>query len=406
MDEHVTLLRIIAENPDVDEPRLLFSDWLEKHDHHGCAEFIRLQIELARMDPSDERYSEKTARMRRCGVLTTSGKFPFFDHLPGSDCKISFHRGFITSLDTVGSKSNYTPVFGLLPLQALRTSGELVDLFKGVTKLKWLEFDDRDAPPTRLLEILGPKGWFRDLEELSLPALNVSCLEAAVITQFDLPQLRNFYLTTKPFYELGKAEPDDGDGDEDQYYNGPQPWSGLPDYLPKNVIPNSNTRLERFIWHSEDDCDFFNDEEWHWRGPTMETLIEHLTAFDLKQVEVVVDYDDHENGAEGVIAAPYRQNPLELSPTLEQVTVDINDLRLLEGSQRRLKELRVFGDSDFGANLFWVLQQSVCSELESILIEAREGWWEKDLTIGPALSFPRLKSLRLVGLPSRALLEL
>src|SRR5579872_576175 len=104
MDELIPFLRTIAENPDDDAPRLVLSDWLEEREHHELAKFIRLQIELARIDPGDDGYPEKTAKMRRCGVFTQRGMFPFFDYLPSSECKIAFHRGFIESIDTVDAE--------------------------------------------------------------------------------------------------------------------------------------------------------------------------------------------------------------------------------------------------------------------------------------------------------------
>jgi uncharacterized protein (TIGR02996 family) len=412
MDELIPFLRTIAANPDDDAPRLVFSDWLDEHEHHEYAEFIRLQIELARMDPSDDGYPEKTAKMRRCGVFTRSGRFPFFDYLPTNKFRIGFHRGFIASINTVSAKKIDTSGFDLIPLQTLRTNSKLIKQFKGFTKLKWLECYGREACPAQLLKIFGLNGWFQNLEELSLPDLNKACLEAGVIPQFDLPKLRNFFLSTDAFYDLGvpissDSDQDDDDEDDDEYDSEPRPWVGLPDYLPQNALPNPKTPLERFIWHSEDDCDFFNDaEDWYWRGPTMESLLEHLKLHNLKQIEVVVDYDDHENGSEGVIAAPYRRNPLELAPTLERVTLDAIDLRLLEGSPQQLKALRIYGDSvyggdfsdDFSEDLFNLLQQPVCSELESLHVEAR-GWWQTELAVGPGLNFSKLKSLHLMGPP-------
>src|SRR5262249_54959134 len=165
-----------------------------------------------------------------------------------------------------------------------------------------------------------------------------------------------------------------------------------------NALPNPKTPLERFIWHSEDDCDYFNDEDWYWRGPAMESLLEHLKTFDLKQIEVVVDYDDHENGAEGVIAAPYRQNPLALSSTLERVTLDEDDIRLLDGATRKLKALRIYGYG-FNEDLFALLNQPVCSELESLHVEDRGGYWRTEPTGGPSIVFSKLKSLSLSGPP-------
>jgi len=56
MDEMIAFLRPIAEGPDDDAARLVFSDWLDDHGHHERAEFIRLQVELARMDQGDDGY--------------------------------------------------------------------------------------------------------------------------------------------------------------------------------------------------------------------------------------------------------------------------------------------------------------------------------------------------------------
>lgn len=398
MDKMLPFLRAIAENPDDDTSRLVFSDWLDDHDYCDRAEFIRLQVELARLDPSANGYAEKTAQMRRCGVFTRPGTIPFFDHLPTKECTIGFARGFISALDTANAATIDTSGFDLLPLQTLRTRIARIEQFRQFAHLKWLELHDSDyrggdRTPARLLEILGPDGWFKHLEELSLPNLNRACLEAGVIPQFDLPRLRNFFLSTEAFYSLGVPVATVDSQDEDDYGN--RPWGGLPEYLPRNALPNRKTALERFAWHSDDDCDFFNDEDWYWRGPSMESLLAHLKPYNLKQIEVIVDYDDHENGAEGVIAAPYQQNPLALSTTLERVTLD-GEVRLLEGSARPLKALRIY-DYGFNEELFALLTQPVCSGLEALHLEARGGDWGGESAGGASISLPRLRSLRLDG---------
>ena len=392
MDEMSPFLRTIAENPGDDAPRLVFADWLDEHKQHARAEFIRLQIELERMDPGDDGYPEKTAKTRRCGVFTKKGKHRFFDYLPTKKCKIAFHRGFIESINTADADKIDTSGFDLVPLLALRTSGKLIEKFKQFAQLKWLEYSDgRDAKPARLLEILGPKGWFKELETLSLPYLRAACLQAGVIPQFDLPKLRNFCLCTDSFYSLGVfVENTDNQDDE---YGESRTWSGLPDWLPKNAIPNKKSPLERFVWHCDDDSDYYRDGDHFWAGPTMESLLTHLKPHKLKQVEVAVDWDDHENGGEGVDAAAYEQNPLKLCPTLEHVTLDNGGLRLLEGStKQKLKTLRVYAAHELDDHLFTLLTQPVCSELESLHVEVR-GWWRDEPTNGPSFNFSKLKHL-------------
>jgi len=396
MDEMIPFLRTIAEHPDEDTPRLVFADWLEEHEHPDRAKFIRLQIELARMDPSDDGYPEKTAAMRRCGMFTTEGEFPFFDHLPTDECKFVFQRGFIESIDTNHAEELDTSGFDLIPILALRTGSKHIDKFKGFTKLKWFEYfnghgSTSSPAPAKLLEILGPKGWFKNLEELSLPYLDAACLEAGVIPQFDLPRLRNFYIYTDDFSNLGAPVAGGSEEDDDDYGQG-RPWSGLADYLPKNALPNRRVPLERFIWHCDDDSDSYGDDGWEWRGPTMESLLAHLKGRNLKQIEVAVDYDDHENGSEGARTAGYEHNPLKVCPTLERVTLSGGNLQLLEGSTQKLKALRVYADSDLDDYLFTLLNEPVCSDLESLHVEVR-GWWNSEPRDGPNINFPKLKSL-------------
>lgn len=50
MNDHDAFLRTICENPLDDAPRLIYADWLEERGEGERAEFIRCQIELARMD--------------------------------------------------------------------------------------------------------------------------------------------------------------------------------------------------------------------------------------------------------------------------------------------------------------------------------------------------------------------
>ena len=399
MDEMLPLLRAVAAAPGDDTPRLAFADWLDEHGQHPQATFIRLQIELDRADPGDAGYAEKTARMRRCGVLTAKGKHRFFDYLPTKKCKIAFRRGFIDAIDTADADRIDASGFDLVPLRAVRTGAKHVAKFKAFAHLKWLEYfngyGSNGAPAAaKLLELFGPKGRFKELETLSLPRLNAACFEAGVIPRFDLPKLRNLYLETGEFSYLGVQAPGDDEADEEDYGRG-YPWGGLPDYLPRNALPNPNTPLERFVWHGDDDSDLFGDDGWAWRGPTMESLLAHLKNHNLKQVEVATDYDDHESGGEGVRTAPYQRTPLELAPTLEHVTLSGDNLGLLSGSKRKLKGLRVYAAGN--GDLLALLRQPGCSELESLMADDRHGDWSSDPAAGPGAALPKLRALHLSG---------
>jgi uncharacterized protein (TIGR02996 family) len=390
MDDMLPFLRVIAENPGDDAPRLVFADWLDEHGHPERAEFIRLQIELARTEPAADGYAEMTARMRRCGILTGERKYRFFDHLPTKKCRIGFRRGFIEAIATADAAEIDDSGFDLVPLQALRTGSRMIEKFRCFPNLKKLDYHYQDDPPSRLLELFGPNGPFKNLEELSLSGLSRACFEVGVIPKFDLPRLRNYYLYSPDFSELGVPAVASGEEDEDDY--AAPPWGGLPDYLPRNALPGPGSPLERVIWHADDDSDSYRGDDWDWRGPTMEALFTHLKDHDLKQIEVAIDHDDHEGGNEGVIAASYRQNPLTLSPTLERITLHGSQLRLLAGCPRELKELRVYGEFGLEDSLPAILGEPVCSALEALHVEVR-GWWDTEPEAGPSVTLSKLKCL-------------
>lgn len=50
MSDEDALLAAIAEHPAEDTPRLMYADWLEEHGRHVRAEFIRVQIEVSRIE--------------------------------------------------------------------------------------------------------------------------------------------------------------------------------------------------------------------------------------------------------------------------------------------------------------------------------------------------------------------
>src|SRR5690349_17980473 len=62
MSQEDAFLQAIIDSPDDDAPRLLFADWLEERGDVARAEFIRVQIELARLPFDDERVSALQAR--------------------------------------------------------------------------------------------------------------------------------------------------------------------------------------------------------------------------------------------------------------------------------------------------------------------------------------------------------
>src|SRR5438552_1722782 len=92
---HDNLLEAIIDNPDDDALRLVFADWLEDHGQFECAEFIRVQIELAKLPNVDNRRPELEQRETE---LLASNESEWAG--PIRHCVVSwtFHRGFIAEV--------------------------------------------------------------------------------------------------------------------------------------------------------------------------------------------------------------------------------------------------------------------------------------------------------------------
>ncbi|MFO0847425.1 MAG: TIGR02996 domain-containing protein [Gemmataceae bacterium] len=70
---HDAFLRAVIADPDDDTPRLVYADWLDEHGDPARAEFIRVQIDLARMDDDDPRRSALEDREHDLLVTNESG---------------------------------------------------------------------------------------------------------------------------------------------------------------------------------------------------------------------------------------------------------------------------------------------------------------------------------------------
>ncbi len=399
MEEMIPFLRMIAENPDDDAPRLVFADWLDEHDMPERAEFIRLQIELARMDPSDEGYPEKTARMRRCGIFTTKGVHPFFDHVPTEKVRIAFNRGFIETINTQNVERIDSSGFDLIPLQCLHLFGNRQDSFTRFTQLKKLNYTNwgwNELSTEHLLQLFGPKGCFKNLEQLAIRQLREDPVAEGAIPQFDLPKLREFLVWSPSFTSLGVPIVNTEDDEDEEFYDTP-PWNGLAEYMPTNLIP-INCPLERYIWHCDDDSDEYGDTDWEWRGPSMAQLTASLNRPSLREVELSVYWDDHESGGEGINVAPYELAPLQRFPHVNRISLHPQDLHLLQAVPKgQLKKLRLWSkDGGEIENIVRGLQYSACSDLEWLYIETRD-YEALENRLRPTI-FSELKHLEVFGI--------
>src|SRR5688572_26734802 len=81
----------IVEHPDDDMPRLVYADWLDDHDEPERAEFIRVQIEIARGVGRAVRLRRLRERERR---LLWSNESTWTAPLHGKVRRARFSRGF------------------------------------------------------------------------------------------------------------------------------------------------------------------------------------------------------------------------------------------------------------------------------------------------------------------------
>src|SRR5262249_35857239 len=88
-------LDAILEDPEDDAVRLIYADWLEEHDQPARAEFIRVQIALAKLHAFDPRRAPLARRERE---LLAAHEIAWVSDLPQGVEGWQFARGFIESV--------------------------------------------------------------------------------------------------------------------------------------------------------------------------------------------------------------------------------------------------------------------------------------------------------------------
>src|SRR5262249_22441200 len=129
MSAQAGFLSDIIEHPDDDTPRLVYADWLEENGDPDRAEFIRVQIERARLAADDPR---QRALEQREEELLQLHRDAWLGALQKLSTELRFVRGFVESIK-LGVRqflSNAEELFSQLPiryLQLLRLNQTNVD---------------------------------------------------------------------------------------------------------------------------------------------------------------------------------------------------------------------------------------------------------------------------------------
>jgi uncharacterized protein (TIGR02996 family) len=128
MHTQQAFVQAILEQPDDDAVRLVYADWLDEHDEPERAEFIRVQVQLAKLDEDHPKYWELTSRQDELLVdHAASWVQPFADILvddqPLHDLIAwgRFRRGFLADVRARPSVfiAQAEKLFHVLPLDTL-----------------------------------------------------------------------------------------------------------------------------------------------------------------------------------------------------------------------------------------------------------------------------------------------
>lgn len=125
MSIEAAFLEDVIANPDDDGPRLVYADWLEDHGQAERAEFIRVQIALARMDPAAPGREALLVRERE---LLSVHAIAWAEPLRGLVSEWRFERGFIEHVQmeqpvNQDGLERLPDLFRLAPVRALALAG-------------------------------------------------------------------------------------------------------------------------------------------------------------------------------------------------------------------------------------------------------------------------------------------
>lgn len=158
--EEAALLRAIRDTPDDDLPRLALADWLDENDSPERAEFLRVQVELARLPHDSARRSELEDREH---ALLAENEEHWLGDLAAADGlhEWEFERGFLTEVAaTPFCLSEYAPaVFAANPVRRWRVMSSDQDMSQDLLaagRSNWI----------RRLDAIDLAGWFETIGEL------------------------------------------------------------------------------------------------------------------------------------------------------------------------------------------------------------------------------------------------
>jgi uncharacterized protein (TIGR02996 family) len=159
MTDHDALLRAIAEHPEEDTPRLMYADWLDENDQPDRAEFVRVQVELGRLDLNDP--ARRPWVVRHVQFLR--------DHVPGWKAELprlpgiewgDFNRGLVEEVQAQTEAALVEHAAAVFAEPAIH-----------IVRLRWLHNAPRlaalpELARVRVLRLIGAGTYETDLRTL------------------------------------------------------------------------------------------------------------------------------------------------------------------------------------------------------------------------------------------------
>jgi uncharacterized protein (TIGR02996 family) len=168
MNEWQALMFAVCESPDDDTPRLVLADWLEEHGEPERAEFIRLQIQLAR---GTHRPNQKRDLQRReQQLLTLHGRRWQLEIGSGGYYNPQFVRGFLEDANLTADDLECALEAAPLRSVALRGAVDLLAVMQlpHVARLRLLDIEYAEISETDT-EAFAETDWPAHPKQLVLP---------------------------------------------------------------------------------------------------------------------------------------------------------------------------------------------------------------------------------------------
>jgi uncharacterized protein (TIGR02996 family) len=201
MNDRDALLHAIAEHPEEDVPRLMYADWLEENGEPQRADFVRNQVELARLAPADPTgypLVRKNVRYLNEFVPLWKSQLP---QLPGVTWG-DFNRGLIEEVQ-VDTNENAafaaTEIFAVPGVHVLRLNrlrhGRPLSKRPELVRLRALRLVAACTPSVFLSDLLASP-YLGRLTALELDRTEADDTAATAIADGRFPDLAELYLGT------------------------------------------------------------------------------------------------------------------------------------------------------------------------------------------------------------------